>query len=107
MSKKKLERIERQLSELDAEAMSFDHEDAEQCKLALTRIVEKAAHLCSAVTAKASRDGQEPKGWQFDHDAAIRQAKRNMPRGPSIIESKPIDVSKPARTITFIKRESS
>ncbi len=93
MSKKKLEQIERQLSELDVEAMSFDHEDAEQCKLALTRIVETAAKLCRAVEAKASRDGQEPKGWQFDHDAAIRQAKRDMPRGPTILKVKPRPVS--------------
>jgi len=84
MSKKKLEQIEHQLSKLDAEAMSFDHTDAEQCKLALGRIVETAVKLCTAIKADPSRENQKPK-LQWDHNRMMQQATLTMPRKPVIL----------------------
>jgi hypothetical protein len=104
MSKAKLEQVERELSALDPEAMSFDHTDAEQCKLVLVRIAEKAADLCRAIEAAPSRDDQRPKGWQHDTNAMIRQATSSMPRGPRVLETRVEDVSKPAKTITMPKK---
>ena len=104
MTKEKLEQIELQLSELDARAMSFDHKDAEQCKLALMRIVEKAAKLCGAIKAEPSRDDQLAKS-QRDYRAMIEQVILSSPLGPGTREVKPKDVSIPAKTITVTKSD--
>jgi len=81
MTKAILEQIERQLSEMDAEAMSFDHEEAEQCKAALVRIVDQAVTVCQRlVAAKPPRSDQGPKGWQIDHASHFQQQRESMSR---------------------------
>lgn len=58
MSKDTLDCIERELSTLDAEAMSFDHEQAEQCKEALLRIIETVGHLYAQIQVQPEHGPQ-------------------------------------------------
>ena len=76
MTKAVLEQIERELADLDVKAMAFDHKEAQQCKLALLRIAEKAADLCGCIMIEVARDDQEPKGWRIDVDAMAREKAR-------------------------------
>lgn len=44
------------------------------------RIVEKAAELHKAIRVELSRSDQKPKGWRYDHDENMRQAKESAKR---------------------------
>lgn len=82
MTKALLEQIEKQLAAMDPEAMSFDHEEAEQCKAALVRIAEKAATLCHKITARPERGSKSPRFTASDQAArmAAHEARVSRPR---------------------------
>lgn len=104
MSRQVLEQIEQQLADLDPEALSFDHEDAENCRLALARIVNKAAALCQAISADPPREEQKATGWRYDADAMIRQAPASLPRRQIVVEAPEI-VTVGGGSITITKSD--
>ena len=77
MTKAILEQIEKQMIELDAEAMSFDHEEAEHCKAALVRIAMRAATLCQEVSASPIRSVKGAARWQVNHDRMAREVEHS------------------------------
>jgi len=82
---RELEDIERQLRQLNVDALSFDHECAEQVKATLVRIAEAAASLCYAIKLKPSRQSGRSQRMQYDADAAMRQT---LPRRNATIIKK-------------------
>jgi hypothetical protein len=77
---KTLAKIEKELDELDPEALSFDPPEAERCKAALVRIVEKATSLYGKIgvmPAVAEQDYAERMAQlQASNDEAERIMKK-------------------------------
>lgn len=101
MTKAILEQIERQLSELDAEAMSFDHEEAEECKDTLVRIVDQAARISRRIETRSMQEVKQPPHRLTGQDRSIQQARDAMSRpGFKVIEGAPYEIAGGGKTVT-------
>ena len=87
MTKKKLERILRDLEGMDAEALSFDHEKASTTMELVRRVAEAAADLCGRIKHRPAREAQKPKGvFVTDQVEMARRAAREAKNPPRKIK---------------------